>query len=142
MKHTRTRPLEPRDIPVLHALILEQNERDGTSYPLPQIFDDSGNRAKNIPLALVIEHGNSVEGAIIFECQGVEMMLIGCSPRVTIMAQREQRAIEYTLKSLGFNWIRCLVTKTQHVLKNLKPEMKRAGFTRSDTRFASFFKEL
>jgi len=142
MKHTRIRPAEPRDMPALERLLAEQNRRDGTSYPLAEIFDENGFQAENIPLALVIEHGGEIDGAILFESKGVEMMLIGCNPRVTIMAEQNRRAIEYTLKGMGYRWIRCLVTKTHFVLKNLVPQMKQAGFRRSDTRFASFFKEI
>lgn len=134
------RAAEPRDIPALLAKLKEQNERDGTKYPLADLFDEHGRQAKNIPLALVIEHAGKIDGGIIFESLGVEMMLIGCSPRVTLMAQWQQNAITYTLRRMGFNWIRCLVTKK--ILKHLKAPMKEAGFTRDDNRFASFFKEL
>jgi hypothetical protein len=142
MKHTTLRVAEPRDLPALYARLAEQNERDGTCYPIPEIFDAKGKQSKFVPLALIVEHHGKVHGGIIFESagRGVEMMLVGCGPRVTAMAQSERKGIEYTLRNLGFSWIRCLVTKS--VVKYLKAPMKDAGFTRTDTRFASFFKEL
>lgn len=142
MKYTRIRNAEPRDIPILMERLWEQNDRDGTCYPLPVLFDEDGRLKDNIPLALVVEHAGRVDGGIIFESKGVEMMLVGCHPRVTILAQEEQRGIEYTLRKLGFRWIRCLVTKLERILEDLEPVMEDAGFSRDDTRFASFFKEL
>ena len=142
MKHTTLRVAEPRDMPALHERLAEQNKRDGTCYPIPEIFDKDGKRDKFIPLALIVEHHGKVHGGIIFENagRGVEMMLVGCGPRVTAMAQSERKGIEYTLKSMGFQWIRCMITRS--VVKYLKAPMKDAGFRRVDTRFASFFKEL
>lgn len=136
------RAAEPRDMPALYALLAEQNKRDGTSYPIPELFDAAGRQDRFVPLALVIEHHGKVNGGIIFEHagRGVEMMLIGCGPRITAMAQAERKGIEYTLRNLGFSWIRCFITKS--VVKYLKAPMKDAGFRRDDTRFASFFKEL
>ena len=94
----------------------------------------------NIPLAYVIERGDEVFGGVIFESKGVEMMLVGCSPRVTLTVGDCAPGILYTLRAMGFKWIRSLVTKS--VVKQLKPAMKEAGFRRDDTRFASFFREI
>jgi hypothetical protein len=53
------------------------------------------------------------------------------------------------LKAMGFNWIRCLVTRS--ILKAgrrkakanpVSAAMKAAGFRRDYTRFASFFREV
>jgi hypothetical protein len=137
---TFLRQAEPKDMPALLHLLAEQNRRDNTRYPLPEIFDEHGRQADYIPLALVAVRGEEVFGGIVFESKGVEMMLIGCSPRVTLMAAHERQGILYTLKAMGFRWIRSLVTKS--VVKNLTPAMKEAGFRRDDKRFASFFREV
>jgi hypothetical protein len=140
MSKTTLRLAQPKDIPVLLRKIHEQNERDGTHYPLPDIFDEDGRQMDNIPLAYVIERGDEVFGGVIFESKGVEMMLVGCSPRVTLTVGDCAPGILYTLRAMGFKWIRSLVTKS--VVKQLKPAMKEAGFRRDDTRFASFFREI
>lgn len=142
MKHTVMRNAEPRDVPALLEKLAEQNERDGTCYPIPELFDRDGKPDKFVPLALVIEHAGKIDGGIIFESagRGVELMLIGCNPRVTLMAEWQQQAIVYTLKSLGFKWIRSFVTRS--VVENLEKPLEQAGFTRTDNRFASFIREL
>jgi hypothetical protein len=140
MSKTILRLAQPKDIPVLLRKLKEQNERDGTSYPLPDIFDEEGRQAENIPLAWVVQHGKDVLGGGLVESKGLEMMLIGCDPRITIVIKREGPGIIYTLKAMGFRWIRCLVTRT--VVKQVKGAMKEAGFRRDDSRFASFFREV
>jgi hypothetical protein len=137
---TSLRPAEPKDMLALFKLHEAQNRRDKTQYPLLEIFDEEGRQAENIPLALVVVQGEEVVGGIIFESKGVEMMLIGCNPRVTIMAEREREGIVYTLRKMGFRWIRSLVTKG--VVKQLSKPMEQAGFRRDDRRFASFFREI
>ncbi len=140
MSKTILRLAEPKDIPILLQKLAEQNRRDKTRYPMPEIFDEEGRQAENIPLAYVVERGREVFGAVIFESKGVEMMLIGCSPRVTLTIGGHAPGVLFTLRSMGFNWIRSLVTKS--VVKFLAPAMKQAGFRRDDTRFASFFREV
>ena len=137
---TTMRQAEPKDMLQLFKLHEAQNRRDKTSYPLSEIFDEEGRQSESIPLALVVVQGEEVVGGIIFESKGVEMMLIGCSPRVTIMAERERSGIVYTLRKMGFGWIRCLVTRS--VVKELTKPLQEAGFRRDDRRFASFFKDL
>lgn len=137
---TVLRQAMPKDMPQLIQLHAAQNRRDRTRYPLADIFDEDGRQADYIPVALVVARGDEVLGAIIFEAKGVEMMLIGCNPRVTLMAEREREGILYTLRKMGFRWIRSLVTKS--VVKQLSQSMKQAGFRRDDGRFASFFREI
>lgn len=140
MSKTTLRLAEPRDIPILLHKLAEQNHRDGTRYPMPEIFDEDGYQADNVPLAYVVERGGEVFGGVVFESKGVEMMLIGCSPRVTSVIVEEAPGVLFSLRAMGFRWIRSLVTKS--VVQSLKPAMKQAGFRRDDTRFASFFREV
>jgi hypothetical protein len=140
VSETTLRLVEPRDIPTLLHKLAEQNLRDGTHYPLPEIFDEDGRQADNIPLAYVVERGGEVFGAIVFESKGVEMMLVGCNPRVTLTVGKHAPGVLYTLRAMGFNWIRCLVTRK--IVKQVKDAMKEAGFRRDDGRFASFFREI
>jgi hypothetical protein len=127
-------------MPSLIKLHKEQLERDGVNYPLPDIFDEDGNQAAHIPCAIVLVNGDKVEGAVLFESKGVEMTLIGCSPRLTAVIKREQDGILYTLRSMGFRWIRTLVTRTR--LTPLREPLRQAEFRRDDPQFASFFREI
>ena len=140
MSETILRLAEPRDIPILLHKLAEQNRRDGTRYPLPEIFDEDGRQSDNIPLAYVVERGGEIFGGIIFESKGVEMMLVGCNPRVTLTIGKHAPGVLYTLRAMGFNWIRSLVTRK--IVGLVKPAMKEAGFRRDDIKFASFFREL
>ena len=140
MSKTTLRLAEPKDIPILLSKLAEQNHRDKTRYGMPEIFDEDGRQAENVPLAYVVERNGEVFGGVIFESKGVEMMLIGCSPRVTLTLGEHARGVLFTLHAMGFNWIRSLVTKS--VVKKLAPAMKQAGFRRDDTRFASFFRNV
>lgn len=139
---TIMRPAEPKDVPQLIELHQKQLERDGTKYPLPEIFSEDGRQDKRIPLAMVVSLGSKIFGAVIFEDNGVgvEMMLIGCSPRITAVLERERNAVLYTLRLMGFQWIRSLIPK--RVVNGLKKPMKGCGFRRDDNRFASFFREV
>jgi hypothetical protein len=140
MSKTILRLAQPKDIPILLRKLHEQNERDGTHYPLPDIFDEDGRKCDNIPAAYVIERGSEVFGGVIFESKGVEMMLVGCSPRVTLTIGEHAPGVLYTLRAMGFNWIRCLVTRK--IVKQVRDAMRQAGFRRDDGRFASFFREI
>lgn len=134
------REAQPKDMPQLLSLHAEQNRRDRTRYPLAEIFDEQGRQRGHIPLALVLCREDEVLGAIVFEAKGLEMMVVGCNPRVTIIAEHAQNSILYALRSMGFRWIRTLIPKS--VVKLLAKPMKAAGFRRDDGRFATFFREI
>jgi len=139
MSETTLRLAEPRDMPVLLHKLAEQNLRDGTHYPMPEIFDKDGRQADNIPLAYVVERGGEVFGGIVFESKGVEMMLVGCSPRVTLTIGKHANGVLYTLRAMGFRSITCHVTKS--IVTGVKGSMKSAGFKRL-SKFVTFFREL
>ena len=42
----------PSDVPILLEQLRQQNERDGTSYGMPQVFDENGRKLSRIPLDL------------------------------------------------------------------------------------------
>jgi hypothetical protein len=140
MSATIMRAAEPKDMPELIERHRQQCERDGTRYPFPEIFDEDGHQSERYPLALVVEHAGKIDGAIVYESRGVEMMLLGCRPRLTLMAERERNGILYTLRGMGFRWIRALVTKS--IVKDVEATLKATGFRRDDRKFASFFKEI
>lgn len=131
------RHAQPEDMLSLHRFHREQCARDGVDYPLPEIFDEEGRQDPTIPMALVLVEGDEVKGALLFEAKGLEMMLIGCSPKLTAVVKQEQNGIIYTLRSLGYRWIRTLVTRKR--LPMLRESLRQAYFRRDDIDFASFF---
>src|SRR5208283_2042597 len=54
MTKYRIRLTEMRDIPYIEELHRQQNERDGTNYPLTQVFDEHGYQMTNVVLSVVI----------------------------------------------------------------------------------------
>jgi hypothetical protein len=100
---TKLRHMEPEDVPAVLELLKAQNERDGTSYPLPQVFDDRGVRLSRIPLALVavdVKTGE-VKQAHIWETT-LEHMAFGVAATVTAASAREQAAVWHLLRMRGF----------------------------------------
>lgn len=117
---TRLREMVPADIPILEERLKEQNERDGTSYFLPMVFDGEGTRLRRIPLALTAidtETGEVIQGHI-WEMT-LEHMAFGVSPGATISSMAEQDAVWYLLRQRGF--------RDEHMLVpvNVAPRMEK-----------------
>jgi hypothetical protein len=105
--------MQPADVPILIERLKEQNERDGTSYALPQVFDNDGRRLQRIPLALVaadIETHEAIQGHI-WETT-LEHMAIGIEPGATISSIREQDAVWFLLRQRGFKDEHMLIPHT------------------------------
>lgn len=103
----------PADVPILLDKLREQNERDGTSYSLPAVFDDAGRRLARIPLALVaadLETDIAVQGHI-WETT-VEHLAVGVEPGATVSSIREQEAVWYLLRQRGFRDEHMLIPHT------------------------------
>lgn len=102
--------MRPADVPAVLERLREQNERDGTSYRMPQVFDERGVRLAGIPLALVAvdtETGEVVQGHI-YETT-LEQMSFGTDARATVCSIREQEAVFFLLRERGFSDIHILV---------------------------------
>lgn len=100
---TRLREMTPADVPQALERLEEQNARDGTSYALPRVFDEKGQRLRQIPLALVaedMETGRVVQ-AHVWETT-LEHMAFGVDARATVGSMREQEAVWYLLRQRGF----------------------------------------
>ena len=100
---TRLREMTPADVPAVEEKLREQNERDGTSYSLPQVFDERGARLPNIPLALVavdLETDAVVQGHL-WEIT-LEQTCYGVNPAATVSSMHEQDAVLYLLRQRGF----------------------------------------
>jgi hypothetical protein len=107
---TRLREMTPADIPAVQRRLKEQNNRDGTSYSIPRIFDERGQRLRNIPLALVavsIETGEVVQGHVWENT--VEQTCYGTDPEATVCSMHEQEAVLYMLRERGYRDLHILV---------------------------------
>ncbi len=107
---TRLREMTAADLPALTERLAEQNERDGTSYGLPEIFDAQGRRLASIALALVAcdtETGEVMQGHV-YE-RTVEQMSFGISPEATVCSMHEQEAVFFLLREKGYRDLHVLV---------------------------------
>lgn len=99
----------PADVPAVIERCREQNERDGTSYSVPPIFDERGQRLRNTPLALVAvsEDGEVIQGHI-FE-NTVEQLTFGIDPEATVCSMHEKDAVLFMLRERGYRDLHILV---------------------------------
>jgi hypothetical protein len=136
----RLRIAEPRDVPEIEERCAEQNHRDGTSYPVPDIYDVLGNLKPMIALALVIEDekGNVIQG-VVFE-KTTEMLLFGCSPHATAELKKQIDGCFYLLRKQGYSVSHTFVPKT--VVIPIEKPLAKVGFERDDFKFAHFIKDL
>jgi hypothetical protein len=136
----KMRSMQPRDMNRLIELHAEQNERDGTLYSLPRMFDERGRLDRNIALALSMTKDDVPVQGVYFGSSTVEMMFAGCNPKATLCSAREINAVRYALRSLKYEAIRCLIPLSR--VDQLQRPMEEAGFKRTDTDFAHFFQEI
>src|SRR5271166_5843556 len=111
----RIRAATPDDVPQIAARHQAQNQRDGTNYPMPKIFDVLGRLMPNIALAFVVTDTSKKEGeevlqGVVFERQ-CEMLLFGCDPHATAQLHKEIEACFYLLRMKGYETVHCLVPK-------------------------------
>ena len=100
---TKLREMVAADVPVLLEKLREQNQRDGTSYAMPQVFDRAGNRLPRIPLALTavdLETGEPVQGHV-WETT-LEHMTFGTDAAATVASMHEQDAVFWMLREKGY----------------------------------------
>lgn len=140
MKRVSLRLAKPLDWPTILRLHQEQNERDGTSYPHPELFDGNGDFLSGIALALVGVRDGKVMQSIVFESRCVEMSLYGCDPTATAYSRRDIHAAQYILENKGFVGINTFVPKV--VVTSIEKPLKKAGFKRNDDVLAHFFREF
>jgi hypothetical protein len=133
------RVMRPQDIPEVERRHAEQNQRDGTSYPLPQIFDESWRWMPNIALALTVLDGEEIKQGVVFE-RACEMLLFGCDPKATATLHKQIESAFYLLGQKGYGVVHCFVPK-QVVVPVEKP-LQKVGFVRDDFRLAHFCKDL
>jgi hypothetical protein len=137
---TRLREMTPADVPAVQRRLEEQNARDGTSYSVPQIFDETGQRLRNIPLALVavsVETGEVIQGHV-WE-QTVEQTCYGVDPEATVCSMHEQDAVLYMLRQRGFRDLHILVPPER--VRDMQHGLEKI-YGMSDTGMRHFYRML
>jgi hypothetical protein len=106
--------LTPADLDQAARLLAEQNERDGTSYGMPQIFDATGKKMPGIVLALAAADRLSerVVQVHLWEAT-LEQTSYGIAARGTVVSAEEQMAVWWALRQRGFHDQHLLVPKAR-----------------------------
>jgi|SRR5579859_3974480 len=133
------RPAIPNDIPLIRNWHKGQNERDGTNYPLTEIFTAHGTLAKNVPVALIGEEKGEPRGAIYVELVP-ELMFAGCNPKLTACSRRDIDAMLAVLSWQGYRGLNCRVPR--QVLSYVRKPLEKAGFASTEDRLVNFFRDL
>lgn len=141
MKPIILQPASPRHMPLIRQFHAEQNERDGTSYPLPQFFDKNGLLTQQVPVALVgVPEGSEDPVQAIWVERRAELMFAGCDPKATAFARRDIEGLAAVLSWLGYLGIHCDVPIA--LADAIGKPLDRAGFSRNDDRLAHFYRDL
>jgi hypothetical protein len=140
VSHYKMRSMRPSDVPILLPLHVEQNLRDGTSYPLPRMFDEQGKLDRNIALAISMTKDDEPIQGVYFGARTVEMMFVGCNPKATLYSAREIASVRYALRAMKYEAIHTLIPKA--LVGVLQRPLEDAGFKRLDERFAYFYQEI
>ena len=140
------RMMEPRDLPALWRLAAAQNRRDGTSYPVPPIFDmdesspNFGRLMPNVALALVTEIDGRVRMGHVFLRTIEAMSFGGGREEMEFSAKHIPMALEM-LKAKGYDDVHTLVPLLR-VSAEHQSLLESYGLNRIDHRLAHFFKTL
>jgi hypothetical protein len=135
------RPATPADLPFIKRFHTEQNERDGTSYPLPRLFDKEGNLTDRAPVVLVgVKEGSDEPVQAIWVERRAELMFAGCDPKATAFARRDIDGLAAVLTWLGYSGLHCDVPLA--LVEAIGKPLSKAGFEQNDHRLAHFFKDL
>ena len=138
--------MEPRDLPALWRMAAAQNRRDGTSYPVPPVFEmdeDSprfGQLKPNVTLALVTEVDGRVRMGHLFLRTIEAMSFGGGREEMLFSATHIPMALEM-LKAKGYDDVHTLVPHPR-VSEEHQQLLESYGLNRIDHRLAHFFKSL
>lgn len=135
------RPALPAHMSHIRRFHREQNERDGTSYPLPLFFDKNGLLTQQVPVALVgVDEGSDVPVQAIWVERRAELMFAGCDPKATAFARRDIDGLAAVLTWLGYHGIHCDVPID--LAEAIGKPLDKAGFSQNDDRLSHFYRDL
>lgn len=146
----RVRMMEPRDLPALWRSAAAQNRRDGTSYPVPLVFEmdeanaNFGKLMPNVALALVTEvlspKGWRVRMGHVF-LRTVEAMSFGGGKEdMDFSALHIPMALD-VLRRQHYDDVHTLVPQARATAEHSEL-LESYGFNRIDHRLAHFFRML
>ena len=141
----RVRMMQPQDVPAIWQMAAAQNRRDGTSYPVPPVFemDRSNSRygqlLENVPLALVTEVNGRVRQGHIWLRTIEEMSFGGGREAMDFSGQHIPMALEL-LRRKGYDSAHTFVPTPR--VEDFREMLEREGFKRLDHRLAHFFRML
>ncbi len=144
-REMRVRMMEPRDLPRVWQAADAQNRRDGTSYPVPPIFEmdetspSFGQLKPNVVLALVTEVNGRVRQGHVWLRTIEEMSFGGGRAEMAFSGQHIPMALDY-LKRRGYDDVHVLVPRQR--LADLEELLDGQGLLRIDHRLAHFFRML
>jgi hypothetical protein len=139
------RQMEPRDLPAIWKAAAAQNRRDGTSYPVPPIFDLDENSPRhgklmpNVALALVTEVNGRVRQGHVW-LRTVEEMSFGGDAEAWKFSGAHIPLAHALLRERGYDDVHVLVPKAR--ANALQKMLAAAGLQRIDQRLAHFFRML
>lgn len=145
MSH-RIRNTEPRDLLPLWKIADAQNRRDGTSYPVPAVFEMDekrpgfGHLLPSVPLALTVERDNRVRGVTLF-LRTIEIMSFTAGHSdMLFSAAHIPMAVDF-LRRRGYSDAHTFIPQTrlspQHVTL-----LESYRMIRLDPRLATFYKDF
>ena len=135
------RPAIPAHMNHIRRFHREQNERDGTSYPLPVFFDKHGLLTQQVPVALVgVDESTEDPIQAIWVERRAELMFAGCDPKATAFARRDIDGLAAVLTWLGYHGIHCDVPID--LADAVGKPLAKAGFSQNDDRLTHFYRDL
>lgn len=141
MKPIILRPATRDDAAHIRMFHARQNDRDGTTYPLPRLFNPDGTLSIHTPVVLVgCEDGSQEPLQAIWVERRAELMFAGCDPKATAFARRDIEALIGALGWQGYQGLHCEVPIG--LVDAIRKPLEKAGFTQTDARLAHFFREV
>ena len=142
MKRIVLRNAIPADIGIIEKMNRMQNQRDGTSYPVPAMFNSDGSLRQSIPVALIGHVDGMTRNALYVQRTG-ELMFAGCDPKATAFARRDIDALATLLTWQGYGDLYCHVPEDR--VKSIRKPLEAAGFGDLRDRkvpLVTFYKDL
>ena len=137
--------MEPKDLPAVWRVAAAQNRRDGTSYPVPPVFEmneaspNFGQLKPNVELALVTTRNGRVRQGHVWLRTIEEMSFGGGKEDMAFSSQHIPMALDY-LKRRGYDDVHTLVPHQR--VADLSEMLESHGLYRIDHRLAHFFRML
>lgn len=141
MKPIILHPARLEDAAFIRKLHAEQNQRDGTSYPCPRMFNPDGSLSIHTPVVLVGKRDDD-EAPVqaIWVERRAELMFAGCDAKATAFARRDIDALIAVLSWQGYQGLHCEVPACW--ADAIGKPLYKSGFDQTDGRLAHFFREV